>query len=102
MTSLREWAPVLVAVTLPGLGTLYQVGQRDADNKAAQTKLSEIEKKVAVSSDTVTATTLRVEQLEARAKMTDDALRDLIRTMQRLDGNVIAVCSATRGAQCVR
>ena len=102
MTSLKDWAPVVVAVTLPGLGTLYQIGQRDADNKAAQTKIGEIEKKVAASSDVVAATTVRVEQLEARAKTTDDILRDLSRTMQRLDGNMIAVCSATRGAQCVR
>lgn len=102
MTTLKDWAPVLVAVTLPGLGTLYQVGRQDADNKAAQVKIGEIEKKVAASSDAVTNATIRVEQLEARAKVTDDALRDLVRTMQRLDGNMIAVCSATRGAQCVR
>lgn len=102
MISFKDWGPVVVAVTLPGLGTLYQIGRQDADNKAAQVKIVEIEKKVSTSSDTVTATTIRVDQLEARAKLTDDALRDLARTMQRLDGNMIAVCSATRGAQCVR
>lgn len=102
MTTLKDWMPVVVACVIPGVGTLYQVGQKDADAKAAQAAIAEMKKQVATTSDVATATSVRVDQLESRARVVDDALRELNRTMQRLDGNLIAVCSATRGAQCVR
>lgn len=101
-TFVRDYAPLIVAFVIPGVGTLYQIGQRDADAKAAQAKIAEIEKRVSNAAETSAAAAVRVDQLEARARLTDETLRDISRTIARLDGNLIAVCSATRGAQCVR
>jgi hypothetical protein len=101
-SALTTWGPLVVALVVPGIGTLHQMGVQDAMAKATETRVGELEKRVNVAADAATTATLRVDQLEQRAHVTDDVLRDIQSQLRSMNNNIIALCSATHGAQCVR
>ena len=78
------------------------MGMADAQAKATEARVGELEKRVNVATDAATSASFRVDQLEQRAHVTDDVMRDIQSQLRSMNNNIIALCSATHGAQCVR
>ena len=69
---------------------------------AAETERLRVRLESHLASDTTAVVTERVHALETRQVAIDEEVRALRDTLDRIDRNLVAVCSQTPRAQCVR
>ena len=94
------WASLILpigAIVFSAGGIVMSARETSAETARVAARLEQH-----IVADTAPVLASRLGAVETDTRGVEAELREMRKAIERLDGNMIAVCTATRGAQCVR